>query len=133
MRYLPLEEDAKTAILIKDTHFKSKELKKEYSDLLDSDCCSVSLEYDGKKPSAKFRKAYLEKLLPFLCSKTVDYILCADGEYFKSLTGAKKITGYIGEVMPVKGFEHIKCMYIHKLMNKYRFHRRSAHGQYLPG
>ena len=38
MRYLELEEGANTAILIKDTHFKSKELKEEYSDLVDAKC-----------------------------------------------------------------------------------------------
>jgi DNA polymerase I len=112
MRYLPLEENATTAILIKDTLFKSKDLTKEYSDLVHTACCAVTLEYDGKKPSAKFRKAYIEQLLKFLCSKHIDYILCADGEYFKTLSGAKKITGCIGEVYPVKGAEHIQCMYI---------------------
>ena len=112
MRYLALEEDANTAILIKDTHFKSKELKEEYTDLLDAKCCAFSLEYDGKKPSAKFRKEYVAKLVPVLHKKAIDYILVMDGEYFKTLTGAKKLTGYIGELLPIKGSEHIQCMYM---------------------
>ena len=65
MRYLPLQEDATTAILIKDTLLKSKDLNHEYADLVQSSCCAVSLEYGQKKPTAQFRKDYLKKLLPF--------------------------------------------------------------------
>ncbi len=54
----------------------------------------------GKKTLVALQKEYLDDLLLILESLSTKYILVSDGEYFKTLTGAKKADANLGYVMP---------------------------------
>ena len=112
MRRLKLAGDkATTAILIKDSNLKREQMDSAYADHIASECVGYSLEYDKKKPSAAFRKEYVARLMPHLFKQKIDYILCCDAEYFKTLTGAKKLDGNVGEALDCVFADHIKVMY----------------------
>ena len=108
-----------TAILIKAAALSEPSLRTNYLEPLDqlgfdtTGLVAFSLTYDKKKPSAKCRKEYLSELLPALVSIGINYLVVADGEYFKTLTGSKKSEPHIGYVLPcaIKGFEHLHICY----------------------
>lgn len=61
---------------------------------------AYGLYQTGKKTSASDQRAYLDDLLPVLGDLGTQYLLVGEGEYFKTLTGAKKAEPYLGYVMP---------------------------------
>ena len=110
----------KLAILIKTSALNQAELQNYYLEPMNqkgidtSEVCAVSLTYDGKKPSAAHRKTYLNTLLPMLGNLGVEYLLCADGEYFKTLTKQTKVEPSLGYVLPcaIKGHETLQVIYL---------------------
>lgn len=109
-----------TALLIKQSGLTEKNLVEHYLEPLKdlsydtSKLIAFSLTYDKKKPSAACRKDYLAQLLPALDQLSVKYLLCADGEYFKTLTKNTKAEPHIGYVLPcaIKDFEHLQVVYV---------------------
>ncbi|MGH1461269.1 MAG: DNA polymerase [Neptuniibacter sp.] len=111
MRHLIFKEadTYETAILIKASSFNKKSLLEHYVDPLvqqgvskDSLIC-FTLEYgqNGKCPKGTW-EPYLNNLLPALKNLGVKNILCADSQYFKSLTKVGKVDPHYGYVLPCK-------------------------------
>ena len=114
--------DFTTAVLIKESAIDEGKIQKGIIDPLadagypTDGIIAFSLDYAGaKKPTAKTRKAYLETLLPVLVGCGVKRILCADGEYFKTLAKVTKVTNLIGYTVPcaIAGFEDLQVGYIY--------------------
>lgn len=107
------------AVLIKEAALNQSLLVQHYLEPLQQrgvatdTLVAISLDYDGKKPSAKCRKAYLDVLLPQIEDMGINVLMCCDGEYFKSLTKEKKAEPWLGDVLPckIKGYEHINVLY----------------------
>lgn len=99
------------AIAIRSSGMVQRQLKQYYLDNMDSQkAVTFQLDYAGaKKPSAATRKTYSPKLLKAIDSLEIKYLLVADGEYFKTLTGMKKAEPYYGNALPcvLDGYEHI--------------------------
>lgn len=105
-----------TALLIKSSALKIKELKENYINpliklgLAENDIIAFDLEYNehGKCP-VKIIKAYLAIILKALDSIGTITILCADSAYFKTLTKSKKAEPHYGYILPcaIDGFEHM--------------------------
>jgi DNA polymerase-1 len=108
-----------TAILIKTSALNEQQMSDAYREPLRelgydvSGLIGFSLTYDKKKPSAACRKDYLAQLLPALVQCKVKYLICADGEYFKTLTKNTKAEPHIGYVLPcaITGFEDLQVVY----------------------
>ena len=66
------------------------------------------------KPNKATILGYFNYLLPILAQLRTDYLLITDGEYFKALTGAKRVDRIAGYVMPCthQGYEHIYAIYM---------------------
>lgn len=104
----------KVAILIKASALNKEKIYQHYvKPLIDkgyneADIIAFSLDYGNKtKVTVKQAKAYLDSLAKSLNSLGVKYLLVADTEYFKVLTGAKKVApmyGYLTECT-YQGFE----------------------------
>lgn len=84
--------------------------KQEIADVYDFDSRGVALDDvlvldlymtpGRKKPLAKDVKNYVsEELVPTLTDMKVEYVLCAQADYFKALTGAKKVEPNMGYVL----------------------------------
>ena len=93
----------KVALLIPQV--RKMEIKTAYLDpnrIMRDDLIAISLhQTPGKKktPAAE-QKAYItEELAPIFTDMQVEYILCADAEYFKTLTKAPKVEANLGYVM----------------------------------
>lgn len=72
----------------------------------------LHMESGKKKTSNKEMKRYIEEwLLTVFEESSFQYILCADSEYFKVLTGTNKAEAYLGYVMDCK-FGPWKIIYV---------------------
>lgn len=93
-----------TAVLIKESALRKDAIQDAYISLLNQqEVIAISLDYAGKpKPTATIITAYLNQLMPVLGQCQVQYLICADGEYFKKLTGVKKVDAYYGILLPCK-------------------------------
>lgn len=109
MKHIIFEKNSKysTAILIKESAFREKELKKNYVNYLTNkgiplnEIIAFDLPYFGnKKPKAKEAKDYLKNLLNGLTKIGVKNLLVCDGEYFKLLTKVKKVDPSYGYNIP---------------------------------
>lgn len=84
---------------------KKDDVRKAYIDAQDLDPAEVlvlDLHYaeDTKKtPMAEMKRWIVEELAPLLRSTQCGYVLVADSEYFKALTGAVKVDAHLGYVM----------------------------------
>lgn len=102
-----------TALLIKESAFIKQNLVNHYIEPIEKagvsrdDVISFTLTYDGKKCSASLQNKYLKSLMPALKQLDVQTILCADTNYFKTLTKVRKVDPHYGYVMPCKleGYE----------------------------
>jgi len=95
------------ALLVKDSAFNKQEIQHTYETYftkhgLDSaDIIVGALSYGGKKKAAvPFIKDELVTVLSELRSVAVQYIYCADAEYFKVLTNSRKADVHLGYVLP---------------------------------
>ena len=93
-----------TAVLIKESALRKDAIQDAYISLLNQqEVIAISLDYAGKpKPTATIITDYLNQLMPVLGQCQVQYLICADGEYFKKLTGVKKVDAYYGILLPCK-------------------------------
>lgn len=82
------------------------------------DVMCVDLHYSKTKkntPVAEIKSFLREELIPFISSYNPEYLMVADGSYFKVLTGAKKIDsnlGYVLDVLPEFNLPKVKAIYI---------------------
>jgi DNA polymerase-1 len=106
------------ALLIKPSYLRQYELERHYLDRISPDIhadqvIAFDVDYGGKKKASNATaKAYLQVLLPELQDVGVQFIYCADAEYFKVLTGQTKADAHYGYSLPckIKGFEHIQVI-----------------------
>lgn len=96
--------ELEVTILIKSTGLNKNKLEDNYITPLDQPLnkfIAFSLSYDTpKKVTAKHAKGYLTELLPEIRKLNTRILLVADSDYFKYLTGVKKVSPYYGEVIP---------------------------------
>ena len=84
---------------------RKDEIKRAYlepSNIEPDDMLVMDLHYaEGKKktPMAEMRAYITEELAPVFNDMKVQYVLCADGEYFKALTKAPKVEANLGYIM----------------------------------
>ena len=110
----PQQYSYKIAVLIKASALNKEKLWQYYIEPLiakgyqETDIIAFSLDYGGKaKVTVKQAKACLDSLAKATQQLGVKYLLVADAEYFKVLTGSKKAApmfGYLAECT-YKGFE----------------------------
>lgn len=107
------------AVLIKGASFNKQELLNNYvtplveQGLTEESIIAFNLKYDSNnKAPVKFVKEYLDTLVPALVSLGVQYLLVADSNYFKVLTGQTKADPHYGYVLPckLKGFEQLQVV-----------------------
>lgn len=78
-------------------------MEREYLDpiCLPSDrAIAYELHQTGKKTPVTAQRAFLDDLIPLLDDLQSKYLIVGDGDYFKTLTGAKKADPYLGYVLP---------------------------------
>jgi len=114
MNHIPFDKTFHTALLIKSTGLRKDEIERVYvgkCGLPTEGLVAFDLDYGGKKkPSADVRKEYLAKLLKGMDKIGITHIICADTEYFKTLTKIQKVEPCYGYVHPCKieGYEHMQ-------------------------
>ncbi len=115
MYYTTFGDNPSVAILIKQAALKSEQqLSKYYMQDLDSkDFIALSVDYgDKKKPNKTIMESYCtDELFPVLQDLGITTILCADGEYFKHITGCKKADAELGYVRDCKYDANMKVIY----------------------
>lgn len=114
--YLGDQQQAKTAVLIKEASFNESDLMKHYFEPLLAQgvsidtLCAYSLCYGGKKkPTAKHAKAYMMDVLQECKDNGITSLLVADTDYFKKLAKVASVAKCHGEVVQceIEGFEDI--------------------------
>ena len=112
-------ESYSVAVLIKGASFNKQEILNNYvtplvkQGLAEESIIAFNLKYDtNNKAPVKFVKDYLDTLVPALVSLGVQYLLVADSNYFKVLTGQTKADPHYGYVLPckLKGFEQLQVV-----------------------
>jgi DNA polymerase-1 len=118
MQHIIFEENTtyKVALLIKQAAFDKTKLKEVYVDntSVDSkDIIGFTLDYkdNGKAPVA-FAREYATNLLKALRGLGTETLYVCDSNYFKVLTGAKKVESAYGYVKScvIKGYEDINVI-----------------------
>lgn len=115
--FAPEQQHYDVVILIKDTYFNQAELLTHYvNDLVKQGIpadkiIAFDLEYDAKKVTAKKCKDYLSKLIPILIKLGIQYIYCADADYFKALTKLTKADPHLGYIKSCIYAEHLQVIY----------------------
>lgn len=67
----------------------------------EEDVIAYQLHITGKKTSRAEQKEYLNDVMVILEDLNVEYVIVTEGEYFKTLTGAKKAEANLGYVLDV--------------------------------
>ena len=67
----------------------------------EEDVIAYQLHITGKKTSRAEQKEYLNDVMVILEDLSVEYVIITEGEYFKTLTGAKKAEANLGYVLDV--------------------------------
>tara|TARA_B100000929_G_scaffold108179_2_gene85742 strand:- start:989 stop:3607 length:2619 start_codon:yes stop_codon:yes gene_type:complete len=124
MKYIEFgsKKEYHTAILIKEKALKDIPIRQSYLEPLEAEhgisddgFIAFSLEYTetNKAPVNKVIKPYLSDLLPVLASMDIKRLFCCDANYFKVLTGAKKVEAKYGYSVPccIKGFEYMEIIF----------------------
>ena len=110
--------ELEVTILIKSTGLNKNKLEDNYITPLNKPLnkfIAFSLSYDKpKKVTAKHAKEYLAELLPEIQKLNTKILLVADSDYFKYLTGVKKVSPYYGEVVPcsISGYRDFQVILI---------------------
>lgn len=108
MQYLTFsqDEDQRTfPVCLLVPTIRKDEIKKEYVDATgmdEDDLIVMDLHYSQTKkktPAAEMKAFITERLIGDFEDLGVEYILCADSEYFKTLTKAAKVDANLGYVM----------------------------------
>lgn len=108
------------ALLIKPQQLRLKELNISYVSPLHEqgvpmgDIVACDLLVSGKKTPVKLQKEYLADLLPQLAKLQVEWLVVCDGEYFKTLSKARKADRHVGyiEKCAIPGFEYMNVVYV---------------------
>jgi hypothetical protein len=99
MRHILFKKDAKppykVALLIKDSAFKEKDLRREYinkSSISDEGFIAFNLKYDinGKAPVSKVQRPHLSNLLAAIDALGVKIIYVCDAAYLRLLPMSAK-------------------------------------------
>ena len=107
------------AILVKNTAFIEPEIRKYYVESLGdqyvdkSTLVAVALDYnDAGKAPVSLIKETVAKLLPALRSIGVEYLYCADADYFKILSGQRVAKGHLGYIFPcaIEDYQDMKVI-----------------------
>lgn len=104
------------AILIKESAFDINNISKHYVNDLTvgkTGIIAFGLKYNSSnKAPVKLQKEYLANLLPDLKTTGVLTVLCADANYFKTLTGLRKAEPHHGYIKPcvIKGYEFLNII-----------------------
>lgn len=108
------------ALLIKDTSFEKTALETHYVNPLHTSGISreaivgMSLAYGPKnKVNKKQMKDHIEYMMPWIKKLGIEFIMCADSNYYKELTSQKKAETNLDKAVhcTIKGFEDIKVVY----------------------
>lgn len=110
MQHIIYEENPnnqyRLAILIKKSAFNKSELLKNYVSKITAiplnEIIVLSLDYPQAKPTSKQIKECLNNLVPVLNGLKTDLLYIADSNYFKTITGLKKVTSSQGYLIDVK-------------------------------
>lgn len=111
---------SEVAILIKPMQFKAIEIAQHYVNTLihakvsADNIAAWSLDYPQNKATVSTQKKHLDRLLPVLDKQGCKLILCADANYFKTLTKQRKADPHFGYVLDCdyKEYTHIKVCYV---------------------
>ena len=101
----------KAAVLIASSTFEPNDVQKYYLNPLKEEGFSVVVLLLETTPKGKVIAANKKSCLPNIIKKLnkyeIDYVLVANGEYFKSLTGLKQVEPFRGTVCPsnLKGLD----------------------------
>lgn len=119
MRYAHFTEEVQSsypiALLVPD--IRKTEIEKAYftdSPIETDDVIVIDLHISQEKkktPVSEIKEYLNEELVETLNDLKVEYVLCGQGDYFKVLTGAKKIEPHVGYVMDSK-FGDWKVVYV---------------------
>ena len=115
--YFSAVEEAKYPICLLVPVIRKDEIQKAYLtnyDQITDDLIVLNLHYSQgkKKTPVGEMKAYINEVLtPLFAQMETRYILCADSDYFKVLTGAAKVDANLGYVMDSK-FGTQKVIYV---------------------
>lgn len=108
------------AVLIKQSSFDKNSMETHYINPLHAlgihadNIVGMALEYgSNNKVNKKQMVEHIEYMKLYLSKLKIQYILCADSNYYKELTGQKKAETNLDKAVPcvVKGLEHIKVVY----------------------
>ena len=118
MHHIIFEQNTKykVAILIKPSAFIKDELLKNYVSkvsILNKDIIAFTLKYnENNKAPATMAKEYLSYLLKSLDKLGTEVLFTCNSDYFKYLTGLRKVTGSLGYVKncKIEGYEHMKVI-----------------------
>jgi DNA polymerase-1 len=114
MKYLTFgsQESASYRICILVNDIRRDEIKRTYIDpygLDPEEIIVISLhQAPGKKktPAAEMKAYIAEELSSVLTELKVEFLLVADGDYFKTFTGASKVDAMLGYMLPSKLTDH---------------------------
>lgn len=86
---------------------------KDFVQGIESETVAYALP-EKDKPSKNDCLAHFANMIPVFAQLKTDYLLVTDAAYFKAITGAKKVEGMPGYVMPcvVKDWEHMHVLYL---------------------
>lgn len=117
MRYHFYAEQPEYPVALLVGQISANDMRQAYfdgSDIDAEDVMVLTLHYvQGKKktPAAEMKLYIKEQLQPVLDDYKTTYILCTDGNYFKTLTGASNVDASVGYVLDSK-FGPQKVVYI---------------------
>ena len=113
---IPQQDRYETALLIKPSGLKEKELKHHYIDPHNlTNLIAFGLEQGtSKKPSNKLMREHCAEMLPMLQDLGVTYLLVADANYFKLLTGKTSVADTYSYMFDcnLKEFPNFKVVYV---------------------
>lgn len=122
MNYLSFTESQSYPLVFLVPQIRKDEIISAYLDgfhINKDEVLIVDLHYNREKkntPIKEMREYLKEVLLPYVADHSPEYLIVADGNYFKVLTGAKKIDanlGYILDIDPVyEDITRAKVIYV---------------------
>ncbi len=117
MQYISFNESSsyEIAVLIKSKAFNKNALEKWYVNNISTEkVIGIDLLYENNKAPAKLIAPYLDEVLFELKQLNIKNVICADGNYFKKLVGARKLDNLYGYSKPcvIKGYEDINVFLV---------------------
>lgn len=114
-KFTYIEQDTYKICILSNTLDNSKNYRTYIKDRLDNDTNEVIIykyeENEGKVPVA-LAKEYCQEFVQEIQEKQVKYVLCANAQYFKTLTKLTKAEPYLGILVPCTFDESILVTYV---------------------